>query len=185
MASEENRPEDREEHQGPEIDVSERLEEALREKEQFRAMAQRAQADLANYKRRAAEEREEVRRAANTQLLLGLLAVVDDLNRGLDMVSVDAVAPGWLDGLRLVQRNLDNLLEAAGVTKIEAEGKPFEPWEHEAVLYQEAPDGQEGLVLSVIRDGYKLHDRVLRAAQVAVAKAPHSEHQPNVNEQEE
>ena len=148
------------------------LEEALREKDQFRAMAQRAQADLINYRRRAEDEREEVRRSANTGLILKVLNVVDDLARAVAMVPDDAVAPGWLDGLELVQRNLQNLLDTEGITKIEAEGKPFEPWEHEALVYQETDECEEGLVISVIRDGYRRHDRVLRPAQVSVAKAP-------------
>ena len=189
MVSEENKPEDVEGGQEPQpasdADIHEQLEEALREKDQFHTMAQRAQADLVNYRRRAAEEQQEVRRTANKEFLLGLLSIADDLNRGLDMVPEDAVAPGWLDGLFLVQRNLNNLLEASGVTKMEAEGTPFEPREHEAVLYEEAPDGHEGVVTRVIRDGYKLHDRVLRAAQVAVAKAHEPEHQQDSNEQGE
>ena len=148
------------------------LEEALREKAQFKAMAQRAQADLINYRRRAEDEREEIRRSANTGLILKVLNVVDDLGRAVAMVPDDAVAPGWLEGLELVRRNLQNLLDAEGVTKIEAEGRPFQPREHEALLYEETDECEEGLVISVIRDGYRRHDRVLRPAQVSVAKAP-------------
>ncbi len=148
------------------------FEEALREKDQFKAMAQRAQADLINYRRRAEDEREEIRRSANTGLILKVLNVFDDLGRAVAMVPEDAIAPGWLEGLELVQRNLQNLLDAEGITKIEAEGRPFEPWEHEALLYEETDECEEGLVISVIRDGYRRHDRVLRPAQVSVAKAP-------------
>ena len=148
------------------------LEEALREKDQFRAMAQRAQADLVNYRRRAEDEREEARRSANTGLILKVLNVVDDLGRAVTMVPDDAVAPGWLEGLELVQRNLQNLLDTEGITKIDAKGKPFEPWEHEALLYEETDECEEGLVISVIRDGYRRRDRILRPAQVSVAKAP-------------
>ena len=84
----------------------------------------------------------------------------------------DAVAPGWMEGLSLVQRNMGNVLDSEGVTKINALGEPFEPWGHEAVFYQETPDGEEGIVTDVIRNGYKLYDRVIRAAQVVVSKAP-------------
>ena len=164
--------------------VREQLEEALREKEHFRAMAQRAQADLINYRRRAEEQRDEVKRAANTELLLKILSIVDDLDRGLGLVPEDAVAPGWLDGLKLVQRNLYQFLDSEGVTKISAEGRPFEPWEHEAVFYEETPEGREGMVVKVIRDGYKLHDRVLRAAQVGVSKAPEQEERSETAQQE-
>ena len=192
--TQEDRPEDLEptlnseasaESQGPIAEESEeteekdemtltqdRLEEALREKTQFRAIAQRAQADLINYRKRVADEQRELRRNANIDLLLKFLGVVDDLDRAMGMVPENAVAPGWMEGLNLVQRNLANILESEGVTKIDAEGLPFEPWGHEAVSYQETPDSEEGIVTSVIRDGYKLRDRVIRAAQVVVSKAP-------------
>ena len=150
--------------------MREQLEEALREKDQFRSMAQRAQADLANYKRRTAEERTELRRTANSQLLLKSITFGDDLDRALALVPPDAVASGWLEGLQLVLRNLAHLLASEGVTKIDAEGQPFEPWEHEAVSYEESPGNEEGIVLRVVRDGYRLHDKVLRPAQVAVSK---------------
>jgi molecular chaperone GrpE len=152
--------------------TEERLEEALREKDQFRSIAQRAQADLINYRRRVADEQRELRRNANTDIILKFLGVADDLNRAMDMVPEDAVAPGWMEGLLLVQRNMGNVLDSEGVTKINALGEPFEPWGHEAVFYQETPDGEEGIVTDVIRNGYKLHDRVIRAAQVVVSKAP-------------
>lgn len=165
--------------------TEERLEEALREKDQFRSIAQRAQADLINYRKRAAEEQQEIRRNANTDLILKVLGVVDDLNRAMDMVPEDAVSPGWMEGLSLVQRNLANVMESEGVTKIEAEGQPFEPWGHEAVFYQERPDGEEGIVTDVIRDGYKLKDRVIRAAQVVVSKAPEPvQEDPNTSQQD-
>ena len=190
-------PEDEKTEEGPAADeepegaeavnttqMAEELEEALREKDQFRTMAQRSQADLINYKRRAAEELKEVRRGAKADLLLKVLSVVDDIDRAVSLVPEDAVAPGWLDGLRLVQRNLANMLDSEGITKIEADGRPFEPWEHEAVLYEEAFDSPEGTVIRVIRDGYKLRDRVLRPAQVAVSKMPEPEPQTEDTQQE-
>jgi len=163
---------------------AEQLEEALREKEQFRALAQRSQADLDNYKKRAAEEMGELRSGANSRLLLKLLSIVDDLKRAVSMIPDDAVAPGWLEGLELVQRNLDHVLETEGVSKVEAVGRRFEPWEFEAVQYQEAPDTEDGTVISVVRDGYKHHDKVLRAAQVIVARAPEPTVEAETTEEE-
>ena len=152
--------------------LREQLEEALREKDQFRTMAQRAQADLMNLRRRAAEELGEQRRSANSELLLKMLSLADDLERALSLIPEDAVAPGWLDGVRLVRRNISNILESEGVSKIEAVGRPFEPWEFEAVQYAETSDADEGQVIQVLREGYKHRDKVLRAAQVVVAKKP-------------
>ena len=166
-----------------EASLKEEMEEALREKAQFRTMAQRAQADLANYKRRAAEELDERTRAARAQLLTKFLSVVDDLDRALEMVPNDAVAPGWLEGLKLVQRNIDHVLQAEGVSKIEPLGQFFEPFECEAVFYEETPDEEEGKIVSIVRNGYKQHGRLLRAAQVVVSKKPLQ--QPEVAEGEE
>ena len=146
------------------------MEDMEREREQYKAMAQRAQADLVNYRRRVGEERQELQRNANSNLILKFLSVVDDFERAIALLPEDAA--GWQEGLMLVKRNLDNLLESEGVSKIEAAGKPFDPWEHEAVHYLETPDADDGTIIEVFRDGYRLHDRVLRASQVIVAKAP-------------
>ena len=146
------------------------MEEILREKDQFRTLAQRAQADLVNYRRRASEEKEEVRREANSRLLLNVLSIVDSIEKAVELIPKDEVSQGWYEGLELVLRNTYKVLESEGVTKIEAEGRPFEPIEFEAVLHEETSDVEEGQILSVLREGYKHHNRVLRAAQVTVAK---------------
>jgi molecular chaperone GrpE len=155
-----------------EPDMQAVLEEALREKDQFRALAQRGQADLENFKRRAAEEKEDLRKFGKSQVILKVLGVSDDFSRAMGMIPADAVAPGWREGLELVQRGIDHLLEAEGVTAIEAQGEPFEPAEHEAVMFQETTELEAGRVLAVVRNGYKHNGRVLRAAQVTVSKAP-------------
>ena len=150
--------------------VEEQLAEALREKEDFRVMGLRARADLENYRKRASEEREEARRSASTAVLLKLLSVVDDFERAMALVPDDAVAPGWLEGLQLVHKGMSTLLESEGVSRIEATGNAFDPHESEAILYQESTSAADGEVISVIREGYRQRDRVLRPAQVIVAK---------------
>ena len=157
--------------------LNEQLNEALREKDQFHKMAQRAHADLSNFKRRAAEEQVEGKRSVKSQMLLKILSITDDLNRAIQLLPDDAVAPGWLDGILLMQRNIDQILGSEGVTKIEPLGQNFDPWECEAVSYEETSGESEGIVTSVIQDGYKHHDKVLRAAQVVVSKKPEPETQ--------
>lgn len=146
-----------------------------RERDEYKAMAQRSQADLVNYRRRVDEERRELQRNANAGLLAKFLDVVDDFERAIGMLPEEAEADGWQEGLMLVKRKLDSVLQSEGVSKIEAAGKPFDPWEHEAVFHQETPDVEEGVIISVFKDGYRLHDKVLRASQVIVAKAPAAE----------
>ena len=152
--------------------LQEHLDEALREKDQIRAMAQRARADLVNYKKRVAEEIQETRRSATTGVLLRTLSVVAVPEQKQSLIPEEAVSPGWREGLDLVLRNLNTLLEAEGVQKIEALGRNFDPREFEAVLHEETADVEEGAVVRVYREGYKHRDRVLRAAQVVVAKSP-------------
>ncbi len=165
--------------------LREQIEEAIREKDQFRTIAQRAQADLVNYRRRASEELDECRRTANANFLLQLLSFLDDLDRAIGVIPDDAVVTGWMEGLRLVRRSLDNLLDSEGVRKIEAEGRMFEPREFEAVQYQEVESDEEGMVIAVVRSGYKHNGRVLRAAQVVVAKRPEAKICDEDNKQEE
>ncbi len=156
--------------------LEERLEEALREVAQFRELSKRAQADLVNYKRRVEEEKTDIRKYEKSRILLNTLPIVDDFERALSMVPDGSVASGWLEGLELVARKLQQLLEMEGVKKIDAQGVQFTPTEHEAVAYEEAPDGvEEGIVVSVVREGYKLNDRILRASQVTVARAKETE----------
>ena len=147
-----------------------RMEEAQREVEQFRNLLQRVQADSLNYKRRVEEERDELQRQANANLAIRLLPVLDDFERALRHVPRDEAISAWLAGVELVGRNLSSVLESFGVTRIEALDTPFDPAEHESVSYEVSDAREEGIVLSIIREGYKLNGRVLRPAQVAVSK---------------
>src|SRR3990172_664099 len=113
------------------------------------------------------QEPEETRRFASAALIMNTLPIMDDLERAL--MSVDAHLAGltWLDGIRLIYRKLQLILENAGVSAIEVEGQQFDPRYHEAVMHA---DGEEGKVLAEVQRGYKLHDRVLRPAMVVVGK---------------
>ncbi len=148
------------------------VEESNREKSQFREMLQRSQADFINYRRRNEEEREEQQKYANSRLILKLLPALDDLNQAIDYASREGAEPSWLEGIKLVHRKFHSLLESENVVKIQAEGKEFDPFEHEAMAFRESTDHQEGRVLTVVRAGYKLHGRVIRPAQVMLAKKP-------------
>ena len=154
-------------------DLQERLDEAERERDQFRTLALRYKADLENYKKRAVSELDETRERANAQLLLKLIGVSDDFNRALDYIPEDASDDGWVEGLRLTQRGIENVMQTEGLSRIEAAiGQPFDVYEHEAVFFEPTDEVGEGTVVRVVRNGYKLKNRVLRAAQVSVAQAP-------------
>jgi molecular chaperone GrpE len=155
-----------------------KLEELQHELEQARAQSeenlrawQRAAADYSNYKRRTDDERETVARFANALLISKLLSVLDDFDRALDNVPPDT-DDSWVDGMRLVERKLRNVLESEGVTPIEATGMPFDPNLHEAVVHEETADHPDNQVIGELQRGYRLHDRVLRPALVRVANNP-------------
>ncbi len=148
------------------------LEESERERDQFKAMALRYKADLDNYKKRAAQEMEESRDRISAQLLLKLVTVADDFSRAVNHLPEDAVDPSWFEGIQLVLRSMEGVLHSEGLSRIEAAiGQPFDVYEHEAVFFEPTNEVEEGAVVRVIRDGYKLRNRVLRAAQVSVAQA--------------
>ncbi len=139
-----------------------------REKAQsYYASWQRTAADFQNYKRRAEEERSEAARFANAALVINLLPLVDDLERALRTVDTQLAGLTWIDGIWLIYRKFQAILENFGVKEIEAEGRPFDPNVHEAI--GEAP-GDEGKVISVVQKGYALGDRVVRPAMVIVGK---------------
>ncbi len=153
--------------------LQERLEEAEREKVQFKALAQRGQADFANFRKRADEEKLELLGSAKSQVILRILPALDDIERALGQTSAagSEADNGWLEGFRLIERKLSNILEGEGLQRIEAEGLAFNPWEHEIVSYLDVPSRKEGEVLEVTRQGYKMNGKVLRPSQVVVVKA--------------
>jgi molecular chaperone GrpE len=147
------------------------LDEARAQGDEHMRAWQRAAADYANYKRRTDEERETVGQFANALLIGKLLAVLDDFDRALEHVPPD-VHEGWVDGIRLVERKLRNVLESEGVSPIEALGQPFDPNLHEAVVHEETTDHPDNQVIGELQRGYRLRDRVLRPALVKVANNP-------------
>ena len=125
------------------------------------------EADFSNYKRRMEQERGEAHRMANAASIINMLPVLDDLERALASLDISLAGLTWFDGIRLIYRKLLLVLENAGVRQIEAEGQPFDPRFHEAVMPARAPEGK---VVAEVQRGYKLHDRVLRPAMVVVGR---------------
>ena len=145
-------------------------EEQRRKAETYLDLAQRSQADFLNYKRRTEQDRERTVKDANAALLTQLLPVLDDLQRAVESVPSELAGNAWAAGGGLIGQKPGQILARQGLEKIGAEGEPFDPRVHEAVAYQEHPNYDEGQVAQVYRAGYRLHDRVLRPAQVVVAR---------------
>jgi len=142
----------------------------------YKSMAQRAQADLVNYRNRATQEIEETKRIVQFGLLSRFISVVDDLERAMENLPEEAQEE-WSEGVALVLRNLEKILELEGVAQIESLGKPFDPREHEALLYEENTEIEDGLIVNVIQQGYRLNERIVRPARVVVSKFIEKENQ--------
>jgi molecular chaperone GrpE len=139
--------------------------------EEYLKMLQRVQADFLNYKRRVEAERESKDDAVRADTIRAFLPIVDDLERALGHIPSDVAKEGWAQGFSLIDRNLAASFERLGLRRLGAEGEVFDPNVHEAVAYEEHPTLPEGHVASVMRPGYQLGERVVRPAQVTVARA--------------
>ncbi|RCS54642.1 nucleotide exchange factor GrpE [Bremerella cremea] len=131
-----------------------------------------AQADLENFRKRMRREREDELKYANVPLLTDLLPVVDNLQRGIESAEKSEQTSALLDGIKLVEKQLIEAMTKRGCEPIEAQGQPFDPNLHDAILQQPSADVDPGTVLHVAQVGYKLYDRVIRPSQVIVSKAP-------------
>jgi molecular chaperone GrpE len=151
-------------------DLQRALQEANRQSEEYLDLLRRARADFANFKRRTEEQRADQSVQARAETLLKILPIVDDFKRAVADPPAKGAAAEWAQGVLLIERKLHSLLESEGLSRIEADGAEFNPWEHEAISYQASPELEDGKILVVVRDGYKLGDRVIRPAQVVVAR---------------
>jgi len=151
-------------------DAERRADEENRRAEAYLALLQRERADFTNYRRRMEQERADQIRAATESLILSLLPALDDLERALNSVPPEQANDPLVQGIRLIDRSLRAALERAGLQRINAEGQPFDPQVHEALMRDEAPDRPEGEVVREMRPGYRLGERVIRPTQVSVAQ---------------
>lgn len=152
--------------------LEEQLAKAQEAAQRFEENWKRAAADFQNYKRRAEEERTEARRLVSEAIIHNLLPIVDDFERAFSTVDSHVRNMTWIDGIFLIYRKLDMLLQNNGVKPIEAMGKAFDPQYHEAVQHV---DGEDGKVIAEVQRGYMIGDRVLRPAMVVVGKGAAAE----------
>lgn len=154
------------------ITLAEDLEAARREAKESYDRLLRVGAEFENYKKRASREVEEFRKYANEQLLRELLPVIDNLERALAVCDAEADgAAGIRQGVELTLKDMYKLLERFFVRPVEAEGKPFDPAFHEAMMQEPTDEVPENTVVRSLQKGYTIHDRLLRPAMVVVAKA--------------
>jgi len=136
-------------------------------------------ADLDNFKKRSAREREDISRYANEALIKDLLSVVDNLERAVAHAAGGGNGKPLVEGIEMVLKGLLDVLTKHGVTQISAVGEPFDPSKHEAMAQVESPDHEPNCVVEEVHKGYALRDRLLRPALVSVAKASKTREKKN------
>ena len=139
--------------------------------DRFRDLALRSQADFENYKKRAAREKDNAVKYANSALLQQLVSILDNFELGLAAAKTHGDESPIYSGMVLVQKQLNDLLAENGLEPIEAEGNKFDPNLHEAIAH-EPNVSPEGTVIRQARRGYRLKDRLLRPARVVVSSGP-------------
>jgi molecular chaperone GrpE len=178
MSSKKIHPAEPEEEKTPEVntaaDISSALDELQKQLAEAQSQAaeykdgwQRSVADFQNFRRRVEAEKADTYQTAVGSILKRYLPVVDDLERAL------ASRPeglAWADGIDLILRKLQSILEAEGLKRIDAEGQMFDPNIHEAISQEVSENHESGQIISVVRNGYMLGEKVLRPAMVRVAQ---------------
>ncbi len=143
---------------------------AAGDRDEYLAALQRERAEFVNFKRRTADERQAMFGLAAEGLISKVLTLADDFDRAIEARPATIVDDPWVEGIAAIDRKLRQLLESEGVSPISAApGTPFDPREHEAVASVPGTEHPDGAIVGELRRGYRLRDRVLRPALVAVA----------------
>ena len=152
----------------PAVDeLQSQLAEAQSQAAEYKDGWQRSVADFQNYRRRVEAEKADTYQIAAGSIIKRYLPVIDDLERALAARPADLA---WADGIDLIYRKLQSILDAEGLKRIEAEGQMFDPNFHEAISQEPSEDHESGQVIAVVRNGYMLGEKVLRPAMVRVAQ---------------
>jgi len=162
------------------MDLADRLREQLAAKTtevaELKDRLMRERADLENFKRRMQREKSDALRYASEHLLRDLLPVIDNLQRAIEAAgaagetNLQSRVDGLVTGVKMVLHQFGETLGRFGVTRVESTGQSFDPSHHEAVAHVETHEQPPGSVVDEYVSGYRLHDRLLRPAQVTVAK---------------
>ena len=151
-------------------ELAKELQQAQDKAREFFEGWQRERADFANYKRRVDRDQQSLSQNIKGDVIKKYLAILDDLQRAMKTRPTEGPAGSWADGVELVTRKLQNILEVEGVKRIPAEQEEFNPSRHEAITHEDSPDHESGQIIEVVQQGYTLGDRVLRPAMVRVAR---------------
>ena len=161
---------------GEEVEeLKKKLEEKEKEAKENYERLLRTAADLENYKKRAAREKEDWTKFANEDLLKAVLPFIDNMERAVNHAQKVMDTGVLIEGVRLTLQQLLQSLNKFGLSPFESVGKPFDPAMHEAMLVVETDQHEPNQVVEEFQRGYLLNDRLLRPATVSVSKPPEEE----------
>jgi molecular chaperone GrpE len=152
----------------PEAAPEDELTKVARERDEYLDLAKRTQADFENYRKRAAKDMTAAGARARIGVIREILPVIDNLERALG-VAPEGDGDAFVEGVRLVYRELEGALARAGIEAIEPKGETFDPNVHEALSMQPQEGAESGSVIDVVEKGYRTADAVIRPARVVVA----------------
>ena len=155
------------------------IEEAQKDAAHWKDLAARNQAELDNYRKRMAREKSDAIKFANASLLSELLPVIDSFQMGLSAAINEDPDSIISKGMEMVQKQLEEFLTSQGAVLISSVGQEFDPNLHEAISQESSDEVPSGHIISEIRKGFTLNDRLLRAANVIVSKGPQAEETQN------
>jgi molecular chaperone GrpE len=151
-------------------DSPDQLTQLKAELAKYKDVALRSVADLDNYRKRMAREKDDAIRYANTGFLERLIPILDNFELGLQAAKAGGGHSAVQDGMMMVSKQLQDFLTSCGVETIDATGQHFDPNVHEAIAQEQSAEIEEGFVIRQLRKGYRLKDRLIRPANVVVSK---------------
>jgi len=151
-------------------DPPDQLAQLKAELNKYKDIALRSVADLDNYRKRMAREKDDAIRYANASFLERLIPILDNFELGLQAAKAGGNQSAVQDGLMMVFKQLQEFLASCGVETVDATGQHFDPNVHEAIAQEQSEQVAEGYVIRQLRKGYRLKDRLIRPANVVVSK---------------
>ena len=155
-----------------EADVHDPLALAIAEQDELKDQLLRSRAEMENYRKRVNREREDERRYASLAIVRDLLPAMDNLQRAIDAGGEDSAENSVLQGVRMVLKQIEEILTRHGVEVISAMGQPFDPHFHEALQQVPSAEHPPNTVLQELERGYRMHERVVRPSKVIVSTNP-------------
>ena len=167
-ADEEVKPNDSEQRRSEEVDAK-KYEQLLAQSQEYFEGWQRERADFQNYKKRIERDQISLKGYITAEIIKKYLVIIDDLELALKNRPASTDCQGWVDGIGLIYQKLISILEGEGVELIPVEGE-FDPNIHEAISQIDHPEMESGTIVEVMRQGYKISERVIRPALVIIAR---------------